>query len=91
MPRFKKRSWDDHITLLEYIATHTTKAAAIHFTKLEKKDVTVNAVRQRLYSAAKQIKEVQEKLNKVRTLQRISPRVRKLTTIGSVPEDEDLH
>lgn len=89
MPKNKKRTWDDHYELLEYIAQHSTKDAAAHFSELEGKEVTVNAIRQRIYAAAHQIKEVQAKLNKIRTLQRISARVRKLTTVGTLEEETD--
>ncbi len=82
MPKKKKRSWKDHADLLEFLIDHDVKDAAAHF------GISQDAVRTWLYKLRYQLRDEQAAINKIRTLQRISPRVRKLTTCGKVPEPE---
>lgn len=96
MPKFKKRTWNNHIELLEFLVNHTVKEAATNFQKLGQiKTDSKNpeaSVRTWLYTIRKQLAEEQAAINRIRTLQRISTRVRKFTTIGSLEqtvEDEE--
>lgn len=96
MPKFKKRTWAEHIELLEFLVNHTVKEAATHFQKLGNiKTDSKNpeaSIRTWLYTLRKNLAGEQAAINKIRTLQRISTRVRKFTTIGSLEqtgEDEE--
>lgn len=82
MPKKKKRSWKDHAALLEFLVDHDVKDAAAQF------GISQEAVRTWLYKLRHQLRDEQAAINKIRTLQRISARVRKLTTCGEVPEPE---
>jgi len=83
MPKQRKRTWKDHLELLEYLANHDVKDAAQHF------KISEPAVRTWLYKLRRQLKEEQASINRIRTLQRVSARVRKLTTPGEVPKEEE--
>lgn len=83
MPKRKKRTWPEHQALLEYLVDHSLKEAAQHFS------VTEAAVRTWLYKLRHNLRQEQAAINQIRTLQRISPRVRKLTTCGGVPDQEE--
>ena len=83
MPKKKKLTWADHTQLLEYLVDHTVKSASAQF------GITEGAVRNRLYNIRKKLQAEQAAINRIRTLQRISPRIRKLTVIGGVPLDEE--
>jgi hypothetical protein len=61
---------------------HDVKDAAVQC------GIRQEAVRTWLYKLRHQLRDEQSAINKIRTLQRISPRVRKLTTCGEVPEPE---
>lgn len=78
MPQKKKLTWADHQTLLEYLVDHDVKTASIHFKLSE------GTIRNRLYNIRKKLGEEQTALNRIRTLQRISPRIRKYTTSGRI-------
>ena len=80
MPQKKKLSWKDHTQLLEYLTEHSVKSAAIHF------KLSQGAIRNRLHNIRVKLQDTQTALNRIRILQKISPRIRKLTTIGGVPE-----
>jgi hypothetical protein len=83
MSKKRKLTWEDHTQLLEYLVDHTVKSAATKF------GITEGAVRNRLYNIRKKLQAEQAALNRIRTLQRISPRIRKLTSIGGVPVEDD--
>ncbi len=82
VPKPKQRNLNsaDHLHLLELLADHEIKdmAIALH--------ISESAVRGRIYRLRKHISVTQTFLNRVRTLQRNSRRVRKFTTLGSIPE-----
>lgn len=78
----KARTWKEHTELLEFIMDHTFKETATHF------KISEAAIRSWKYRLVNQIAETQTALNRIRTLQRISPRVRKLTTKGTIEEEE---
>jgi hypothetical protein len=84
MAKQKKLTWEDHTQLLEYLLDHSLKQASLKF------DITEGAIRNRLYNIRKKLQAEQAAINRIRTLQRISPRIRKMTTIGGVPEEEEL-
>ena len=79
----KARTWKEHMELLEYLTDHTFKEAAPHF------KVSEPAIRSWLHRLVNQIVESQAALNRVRNLQKISARVRKLTTKGTIPEEDE--
>lgn len=84
--RKKQRNLADDLKLLEYLVNHEVKQAATEF------NTTEPAIRAWLYRLRKRLTKLQTFLNRVRTLQRISPRIRKITVSGAVPksdEDED--
>lgn len=84
--RKKKRTHADDLALLEYLMHHEVKEAAPQFQTSEA------AIRAWLNRLRKRIVKLQSYLNQIRTYQRISPRIRKLTSIGGVPqtiEEED--
>jgi hypothetical protein len=83
MPKRKKLTWQDHYELLLYLVDHSVKQAAGHF------GLTEGAVRNRLYNIRKKLQQTQAAINKIRNLQSISTRIRKFTTIGGVPEDDE--
>jgi len=83
MPKQRKRTWKNHLELLEYLADHDVKDAAQRF------KISEPAVRTWLYKLRRQLKEEQASINRIRALQKRSPRVRKLTTPGAVPEGEE--
>lgn len=83
MPKMKKRTWEEHTALLEYLVDHTVKEAATHFNKTEA------AIGTWIYTLRKNLVTEQAAINRIRTLQRISARVRKYTTSGKI-KDEDL-
>lgn len=83
MAQKKKLSWKDHQTLLEFLVSHDVKQASQHF------KISEGAIRNRLYNIRKQLSETQAALNKIRTLQRVSPRIRKYTTQGKIVPDEE--
>ena len=78
----KKRTLEDDLSLLEYLQNHQVKEAAVQY------KTTEPAIRAWLNRLRKRIVRLQIFLNKVRTMQRISPRIRKLTSIGGVPPEE---
>jgi len=82
MPKNKKRTWEDHMKLLEYLVDHTVKEAATYFGKTEA------AIGTWLYTIRKNLTLEQTALNRIRNLQKISARVRKYTTSGAI-RDED--
>jgi len=83
MAKQKKLTWADHQTLLEYLMDHSVKQTALQF------KVSEGGIRNRLYNIRKKLQAEQTAINRIRTLQRISPRIRKLTTFGGVPLSED--
>lgn len=83
MPKYKKRTWREHTELLEFLSNHSVKEAAVQW------GLTDAAIRSWLYSLRKNIAETQTALNRIRTLQRISARVRKFTTIGTLETSEE--
>ena len=89
MPKYKKQTWAAKLNLLEYLASHTYKQAADAFSKTEGRPISEAALRTRTNKISHEIKEMQTTMNRVRTLQRVSPRIRKLTTVGTI-EDEDV-
>jgi hypothetical protein len=78
----KKRTLEDDLLLLEYLRNHQVKEAAPQFKTSEA------AIRAWLNRLRKRIVKMQTFLNQVRTLQRVSPRIRKLSSIGGVPPEE---
>lgn len=82
MPKKKKRTWQEHAALLEFLIDHTIKEAATHFNKSEA------AIRTWLYTLRKIIVTEQAALNRIRNLQKISARVRKYTTSGAIREED---
>jgi transposase len=78
----KRRTLEDDLALLEYLQNHEVKEAAPQFKTSEA------AIRAWLNRLRKRIVRLQTFLNRVRTLQRISPRIRKLSSIGGVPSEE---
>ena len=80
MPK-KKRTLEDDLALLEYLQHHQVKEASVQFSASEP------AIRAWLSRLRKRIVRLQTFLNRVRTMQRISPRIRKLSCIGGVPQD----
>ena len=79
----KKRKLDNDIELLEYLSNHEVKEAAIYF------KTTEPAIRAWLNRLRKRIVKMRDFLTQVRTLQRKSDRVKKFTTIGSLPIQEE--
>ena len=79
----KKRTLEDDLNLLEYLQNHEIKEAAMQF------HTTEPAIRAWLHRLRKRIVRLQTFLNRVRTLQRISSRIRKLSSLGSVPEEAE--
>jgi hypothetical protein len=84
MPQKKKLTWQDHQQLLEYLIDHSVKQASLKFKLSE------GAIRNRLYTIRNRLSDEQTAINRIRTLQRISPRVRKYTTKGSITESEEV-
>lgn len=78
----KKRTWEEHTALLEYLVNHQVKEAAAHFNKTEA------AIGTWLYTLRKNLVTEQAAINRIRTLQRISTRVRKYTTSGAIREED---
>lgn len=89
MPKFKKLCLGDYLELFEYLKDHTFKEAAAHFSKREGRPVSEGAVRSRSSRGAKAFAEAQTELNKLRTLQRISRRIRKITTLGAIEKTDN--
>jgi len=81
MPK-KKRTLEDDLRLLEYLQNHEVKEAATQF------NISEAAIRAWLNRLRKRIVRLQTFLNRVRTMQRISSRIRKLSSIGGVPPEE---
>jgi hypothetical protein len=81
MTQKRKLTWADHQKLLEFLVDHNVKSASLHFKLSE------GAVRNRLYTIRNKLKEEQTALNRIRNLQKISPRIRKYTTCGALLED----
>jgi polyribonucleotide nucleotidyltransferase len=79
----KKRTLEDDLALLEYLQQHEVKEASVQFKTSEA------AIRAWLSRLRKRIVRLQIFLNRVRTMQRISPRIRKLSSIGGVPPEEE--
>ena len=79
----KKRTWDEDIAILEYLVHHDVRDTAHEF------KMTEGAVRAWLHRVRKRITHLQNRLNKIRAMQKSSPRIRKLTTDGSVVEEEE--
>lgn len=82
MPQKKKLTWQDHQQLLEYLIDHSVKQASQQF------KLTEGAIRNRLYTIRNKLSEEQAAINRIRTLQRISPRIRKYTTKGTIAPEE---
>jgi len=70
----KKYTDEDELKLLDYLMHHSIKDASVLF------KISEGACRQWLYRIRKKIMAGQAYLNRIRTMQRISSRVRKLTT-----------
>ena len=80
----KARTEQENLEFLEQLVHQDMKDAARHF------KISESAARSWLYRLRKQIVTQQIYLNRIRSLQKMSPRVRKFTTMGSIPEiDED--
>lgn len=77
----KKRTLEDDLALLEYLQNHEIKEAAVHY------QISEAAIRAWLHRLRKRIVRLQIFLNRVRTMQRISSRIRKLSSIGEVPPE----
>jgi hypothetical protein len=84
MPQKKKLTWEDHQKLLEYLSDHSVKQASHQF------KLTEGAIRNRLYTIRNRLSHEQAAINRIRTLQRISARVRKYTTKGSIEPEEEM-
>ena len=76
----KKRTLNEDLELLEYLAQHTVKETAI------KNGVTEPSIRMWLNRYRKRLAKLESYLSHVHTLQKKSARIKKFTTIGSVPE-----
>jgi hypothetical protein len=74
----KKRTWAEDLEIIRYLDEHDVKDTAQHF------KTTESAVRSWLHRIRKRIRLLQDWLNRVRVLQKNSPRIRKLTTDGSL-------
>jgi hypothetical protein len=79
----KKRDLENDLELLEYLTNHEVKQAAVYF------KTTEPAIRAWLNRLRKRIVKMRDFLTRVRTLQRKSDRVKKFTTIGSIPIQEE--
>lgn len=79
----KARTWKEHMELLEYLTDHPIKSASTQF------HISEPAVRSWLYRLTNQIAETQAALNRIRNLQSRSARIRKLTTKGTIPKEEE--
>ena len=77
MPR-KKRTWDECIEILAYLEQHDMRDAAQQF------HMTIGALNSWLFRLRRRITQTQTKLNMIRSMQKRSPRIRKITTDGSI-------
>lgn len=80
---YKRRTQKEDLELLEYLQSHEIKDAAIKF------HMTEAAIRQWLHRLRFRINKLQGYLNRIRALQKNSSRIRKLTSVGLVPEQTD--
>jgi len=80
----KKRTLDDDLKLLEFLVDHDVKDVGRKFTMANGRPMTETAARSWLYRIRKRISRLNLFVGRLRTLQRNSPRIRKLTTDGSV-------
>lgn len=78
----KKRTWTEDLEIIRYLDDHDVKDTAQHF------KTTEGAIRAWLHRIRKRIGLLQGWLNTVRSLQKSSPRIRKLTTDGSISEED---
>jgi transposase len=76
----KKRTLQEDLNLLEYLAEHTVKDAAAKY------GVTAPSIRMWLNRYRKRLSKLESYLARVHALQKRSARIKKFTTIGSVPE-----
>jgi hypothetical protein len=87
----KDRDFKDIIQFLQFVKEHDIKDAAMSGFKMRNgKPLTESAARSWLFRIRKLNSQIDSYVGALRTLQRISPRVRKLTTAGNVRETEDL-
>lgn len=87
MPKKKKRTWEDHMKLLEYLIDHTIKEAATYFGKNQNWKNGEAVIGTWIYTIRKNLTLEQTALNRIRNLQKISARVRKYTTSGAIKEE----
>jgi len=80
----KKRTLEDDLILLEFLVDHDVKDVGQKFRMANGQPLTETAARSWLYRVRKRISRINRFTGRLRTLQRISPRIRKLTTDGSV-------
>lgn len=83
MPIKKKITWKEQTELCELLMSNEIKVVA------QKLGITVGAVYNRLNTLRDTLEETQASINRIRTLQRISPRVRKFTTKGNLRKDAE--
>ena len=77
-----KRTWTEDLDIIRYLEHHDVKDAALQFKTSEA------AIRSWLHRIRRRIGRMQGWLNSVRSLQKRSPRVRKLTTDGSISTED---
>lgn len=83
----RKRTLEDDLNLLEFLVDHDVKDVGQRFKMNDGRPMTETAARSWLYRVRKRISRINTFTGRLRTLQRISPRIRKLTTDGSVTRE----
>jgi hypothetical protein len=87
----KHRDFHDIVKFLFFIKDHDLKDAPMSGVKMpDGAPLTVTAARSWLFRIRKLNAELDWYVGQLRTLQRISPRIRKLTTAGNIRETDDL-
>lgn len=77
-----KRVLEEDLKLLDYLRDHDIKDASMKFKRTE------NSIRGWLYRIRKRVTLVRFYHNNILTMQRQSPRIRKLTSEGRIPPEE---
>lgn len=83
----KRRTLEDDLKLLEFLVDHDVKDVGQFFKMPDGRPMTEGAARSWLYRIRKRISRLNMFTGRLRTLQRISPRIRKLTTDGAVERE----
>jgi hypothetical protein len=87
----KDRDFHDIVKFLFFIKDHDLKDAPMSGVKMPNGAcLTETAARSWLFRIRKMNSEIDWYVGQLRTLQRISPRVRKFTTAGNIRETADL-